>query len=254
MLITESFVMLNYPKTGSSFAREVIKDLYADVPCRWFRKRFCKELILPNIRHGAGVPDQHGTYSQIPPRYRNREIVSIVRNPYERFLSIFEFRYWVHNPLQPVDVIRARFPTFPNLTLDEYVDFDEYRFQRINRVPVGPQTVQFMQIFGRRFPPLMLGPYDLRSVLRYLAKVTFLRQENLNQELRQFLHRHGFSDEQTAFIESHARVNVTAEKSADRTSVWTPKALNYVRTAEALLFEILRENGICYESPRSQAA
>lgn len=82
MLVTDSFVMLNYPKTGSSFARKVIKDLYARQPKSWFRRRWCKELILPNIRT-CGADDQHGCYSQIPPQYRNREVMSIVRNPFE---------------------------------------------------------------------------------------------------------------------------------------------------------------------------
>jgi hypothetical protein len=253
MLITDCFVMLNYPKTGSSFARKVIKDLYAGEPRRWCGRRFCKELILPNIRT-AGVPDQHGTYSQIPRRYRNREIVSVVRNPYERFLSIYEFRYWVHNPLQPLDVIYDRFPNFPNLSLDEYVDFDRFRFERIDRLPVGPQTAQFMQIFGRKFPPRFSDSWDLNDVLRRLAPVTFLRQENLRQEIRTFLHRHGFSSAHTAFIESHEPVNVTVDRSASRDALWTPKALNYVGATESLLFQILAGNGIYYSTPQALAA
>jgi hypothetical protein len=138
MLITDSFVMLNYPKTGTSFARQVIKELYAREPRRWFG-RWCKELILPNIRT-PGVADQHGTYSQLPRRYRNREIVAIIRNPYDRFLSVFEFRYWVNVPLLPWDVVYRRFPSFPSLTLDEYVDFDELVSQPFYQVPVGTQT------------------------------------------------------------------------------------------------------------------
>ena len=253
MLITDSFVMLNYPKTGSSFARKVIKDLYAREPRRWFGGRYCKELILPNIRTG-GVADQHGTYSQIPRRFRNREIVSIVRNPYERFLSIYEFRYWAHNPRLPLDDVRERFPTFPHLSLDEYVDFNHFWSQKAFHLPVGSQTAQFMQIFGRHFPPRWSDPWDLKSVLARLPQVTFLRQENLRSDLRSFLRRHGFSHQRTAFIESHEPVNITLDKSADRDALWTSKALNYVSTTESLLFQILAEHGICYSPPRSLAA
>lgn len=122
VIVTESFVMLNLPKTGSTFARKVIKDLYASAPRSWFKRTYCLDLILPNIRH-AGEPDQHGCYCQIPRQYRKREIVSILRSPYERFLSAFEFRHWAYHPPRPAEVIRECFPTFPNLKLDEYIDF-----------------------------------------------------------------------------------------------------------------------------------
>lgn len=249
MLITESFVMLNYPKTGSTFARKVIKDLYASEPRRWFRRRYCEELILPNIRH-VGQPDQHGCYSQIPRRYRNREVMSIVRNPYERFLSGFEFRAWAINPLVAVETIRERFPKFPDFTLDEYVDF--CRFEQDSAV--GPQTFQFMQLFGRELPQSLSERPSLKEVMTGLAEVTFLRQENLNSELIAFLNRKGFSAERIAFIQKHEPMNVTINKSPDRKSLWTQKALNFVSTSETLLFQIFAELGICYEPPHSLAA
>jgi hypothetical protein len=84
--------------------------------------------------------------------------------------------------------------------------------------------------------------------------VTFLRQENLRAELRSFLHRHSFSAEQTAFIESRESVNVTAGKTSNRDALWTPKALNYVGTADSMLFAICAEQGIHYEPPRALAA
>jgi hypothetical protein len=177
-----------------------------------------------------------------------------VRNPYERFLSIFEFRYWAQNPHLPIEVVRERFPTYPNLSLDEYVDFDRFVFQRVFQLPVGSQTAQFMQMFGRRFPPRVSDSWDLKSVLGRLADVTFLRQENLRRELRSMLHRHGFSPEQTAFIESHESVNVTDDQALDRGALWTPKALSYVGDMESLLFRILGEKGIFYDPPRALAA
>jgi hypothetical protein len=249
MLVTESFVMLNYPKTGSTFARKVIKDLYVSEPRRWFSRRYCTELILPNVRH-AGPSDQHGCYSQIPRRYRNREVLSIVRNPYDRFLSGFEFRYWAVNPIASLETICERFPTFPDLTLDEYVDF----FQFEHDSPVGPQTFQFMQLFGRELPRPFSERPSVKSVMDGLANVTFLRQENLNSELVEFLIRKGFSKERTAFIKQHEPMNVTVGRSTNRNRLWTDKALNFVSSTESLLFEVLAEMGISYESPRSLAA
>ncbi|MDD1610404.1 MAG: hypothetical protein LUO95_07320, partial [Methylococcaceae bacterium] len=82
--------MLNLPKTGSSFARAAIKEIYEQRQSkknviikalqRLMFKQFgyYSELILPNIKV-AGIEspaDQHGTFSQIPRNYLNREIVS----------------------------------------------------------------------------------------------------------------------------------------------------------------------------------
>jgi hypothetical protein len=248
MLITESFVMLNYPKTGSSFARKVIKDLYAREPRRRFGGRWCKELILPNIRHES-EPNQHGCYSQIPRRYRNREVVSIVRSPYERFISNFEFRYWVNNPILQASVVQERFPTFPELSLDQYVDFDALVAKAVSKVALGAQTVQFVQLFSRQFPKTIDDSLDLATAIDGLANITFLRQENLNLELMSFLRRKGFSNEETAFIETHEPVNVTPGGSPNRDALWTAKALDYVRTTEGLLFEILAAMGFCYDPP-----
>ena len=86
-----------------------------------------------------------------------------------------------------------------------------------------------------------------------LAEVTFLRQESLNLDLMAFLQRKGFSPEQIAFINTHELLNVTVGGSANRSQLWTPKALEYVSRAESLLFDILDERGINYDVPRLSA-
>lgn len=237
--------MLNYPKTGSTFARKVITDLYASAPRRWFKRRYCLDLLLPDIENPE-ERHQHGCYCQIPKRYRNREVVTIIRNPYDRFLSAFEFRHWAYHPPRPVELIRERFPTFPNLALDEYVDFFELEYGSA----VGPQAFQFIKLFSREQPTPFSTRPSLKSVLDGLAKITFLRQDSLNSELMSFLQRKGFSAEQTAFIGKHERVNVTVGGSADRSQIWTPKALEFVSRAESLLFEILHHFGITFEAPQ----
>jgi len=81
MIITDDFVMLNFPKTGSSFAREALKRLYAN--------RNIIELMLPKItekRYRDRV-DQHGTFRQIPLAHKNKPVLSITRNPLSRFQS-----------------------------------------------------------------------------------------------------------------------------------------------------------------------
>jgi hypothetical protein len=92
MLIFDSFILLNYPKTGSTFARTVLKEIYD----RRFRQLSMtgkvaslvgirerpqvKELMFPNIkfREIRQKTDQHGCYTQIPVEYRDRPVVAIM--------------------------------------------------------------------------------------------------------------------------------------------------------------------------------
>jgi len=265
MIITESFVMLNYPKTGSSFARKVIKELYQRYPRRFFKRRFIKELMLPNIREaGNAPPDQHGTYSQIPREYRDREIVTVVRNPFDRFLSGYEFRHWAHYPPLPMDVIRMHFPQFPKLTIEQYIAMNQMVIglnaflDREPRARIGEQTVQFIHLFfknPRRVLAEISDEYmDSDRVFDDMAEITFLRQERLNEELAAFLRRKGFTRRESAFIESHEPVNVTVGKNPDRERLWTQRALDYVREYERTIFRILEARGISYGRPLVKAA
>lgn len=79
MIITKDIVFLNLPKTGSTFVRKTIKELYNkrienNILLRiGLRLKLLKhpyrELILPNLLLKKGLTeysDQHGHYTQIP--------------------------------------------------------------------------------------------------------------------------------------------------------------------------------------------
>jgi hypothetical protein len=276
MIVTESFVMLNNPKTGSTFARDVLKGLYAARRRRGsVRERlrsllgggplYMEELILPN-EHIRGVkrpPDQHGAYRQIPARHRGKAIVSVVRSPYDRMLSAYEFGWWTKQPqiegFVEERVVKDRFPSFPDLTLDEFVDYREMVLNDLRRrmlapqASVGPQTILFVRMFCRD-PKAVIARMDdayvdSDAIFDDLPRITFLRQENLVEELIAFLARHGFSAEETEPVRSKPKRNVTNRDPAQRARLWTPKALDYVATRERLLFRIFERHGIAYGPP-----
>jgi hypothetical protein len=122
--------MLNLPKTGSTFARTVIKEVYQPsllkkilVKLRLV-PRDLMELRLPNIKMPNQNFDQHGTYDQIPKEYLNRTVFSIIRNPYSNFLSLYQFRSWANPEQLTVDklILERDFPSFPELDIDSYAD------------------------------------------------------------------------------------------------------------------------------------
>jgi len=283
MLITDSFVMLNMPKTGSSFVRSAIKDIYA----RRRKKAPATYKILKKIQPLASFADpkvdqhlflkelklttsnqlpknQHGFYSQIPHQYRDREVASAIRNPYDRFLSTYTYRWWARYPRIDQNTILKHLPNYPDLSMDEYVDLlnlfntaaTDYTSGARSR-KVGPQTTVFVRMFSKE-PEYSFKQIDsnasLDDIVSNLAKITFLRQEKLTEELASFLESHGFSKEETGSVKRKKKVNTSRKSDDDVKRLWTPKSLAYVREREALLFQILEELGISYSSSEYEQA
>lgn len=267
MLVTRTFVLLNNPKTGSSFCRTVLKEIHAERARRrsMVRRAMSRsddslvELLLPNIKVAHNQErDQHGTWSQIPEEYRDREVASVVRNPYDRFLSMYQFRWWEKHPPVPADVLMQELPHFPDLSLDDFVTLNELavrhgRMSDGGEVRLGNQSAQFIQMFFRNPSAVLeratrpdVEPAELAAEL---APITFLRQENLNHDFASFLARHGYTDAEVDYARTRPPVNVTRAGGSDRRSMWTPTALDYVGSDERFLIETLNGVGIRYERP-----
>jgi hypothetical protein len=255
VLVTSRFVVINLPKTGSSFVRQVIKRIYARRRWRWRADRFLKELMLPRTRY-AGV-DQHGWVSQIPNAYRHLPIVSVVRNPYERMVSDYDFRWWADHPNLPAEELQRRFPHFPDLSFDEFAEFwDVKATQRLNGenpLGLGFQTVQFVNFFflnyGRALSSLGDDYVESGAFREDMADVTFLRQERLRDELAAWLQRFDFSEAEVELCRTYPLVNPTIGGMADRRSLWTEKAIATARTRERFLFQMLAQLGVDYQAP-----
>lgn len=281
MLVTSQFVVLNVPKSGSSFVREVIKSIYKNRD-RLHRKRTgmlrtaidrlrrhdvqaehrLKELILPNIRLRGRPADQHGTYVQVPGRFRNRAVIAVIRNPYDKLVSDYEFRWWAKYPPVPRDQLRNIVPNFPDLSFEEYLRMSECtaaaKLKGRNPLELGNLTIEFVQFFFKN-PPEALGRMSDSYVAsgqfrRDMAEVIFLRQERLNEDLADVLGRHGFQEEELELCRSHPRVNETVSRDTDRASLWTPWSLHHVRTRERLLLLMLEKLGFHCAPPQPSVA
>jgi hypothetical protein len=273
VIITTTFVMLNNPKTGSSFARTVLKEIHTRrTKAAWWkrlsaraagRQALMRELLLPDMEYDGRLSDRsrsyHGSYAQIPARYRGREVVSITRNPYLLFASHYEFRWWAEHPPIDPEVLARHFPRFPNLSIDEFVDFSNMRVahgpfgDRLTDLEIGDLTLYFVKMFFRDpagtlngLPAAWTGS---RQFAELLPPITFLRQENLLEDLTGFLARHGYADDELALVRDHARVNETMGGVEDRTALLTPKVIAHIQTRERLLLQMLESRGIHYDVP-----
>lgn len=246
MLVTNKFVMLNFPKTGSSFARKVIKKVYANTQTELSKSGLkCEELILPNTRNkvSQNKSDHHGTYSQIPPSYMDREIVSILRNPLDRFLSIYKYGAWKHSPPLPKDLLRKLFPNFPELYIDEFIEMQNESIKHrlgfdIKKNEIGIQSVQLIQMFFRN-PDLTLknifsGLYSREEVEAGIGEIKFLSQENLREDLLYLLIKCGFKDDELAFIQLEKASNISDYTINDKSILLTDKLKMYLEDKEWL--------------------
>jgi hypothetical protein len=257
MIVTDKFVFLHYPKTGGSFVAHVLKKIHRRIR---YRKLFinvptCRELLLPNVKriHGAYRYNQHGTYEQIPEEYKALPIISCIRNPFDRYVSTYEFRNWSKKYLAPVHKIIERYPDFPNLNFEQYLSFinifdiESRVHHDLLKVDIGMITYSFIQFFFRdpqQIIPNLNDEYLASDAyVRDMPEITFLRTENLNRELYDLLLKFGYREDDISFIIKEEKINVTQRREKEKSwkDYYNKDMIEIVRYKERFLFKLFPE-------------
>ena len=213
MIITPQMVLLNYPRTGSTWARGVVRHLHG-VEASGLARRLARtrlgwrgfhELTLPIDRTASARRErrrsQHGSWRQIPGWARGREVVSVGRDPLVQLESMYHHGFWRDHPPAPLDEVRRVLPSFPELDLGEYLTLLE-RFALPDvlqgaRPPaeVGVLTAHFLRFFHPRPDEVLRGltdeDLDGERLLAELPPVRLLRTERLRAELGEVLRAQG---------------------------------------------------------------
>lgn len=219
-----------------------------------------QEFILPNIQiKGFTIPqNQHGCYLQIPEHHRHKKIYSVSRNPISRFASLYEFKHWTAYPFVPEAVLSKKYPNFPNLSIEEFYELqiDTMLYSRLNatedRIHVGLQTVQFIQMFFKNPDRVIKGLNDayLESddFIEDIAPITFLRQDHLREDLARVLFdHHGYSAEEVEIIHQTPGINVTAGRKIGIEESLPDSLIKKIAERERLLFRIYKHFDIDYD-------
>ncbi len=255
MLITDKFVMINFPKTGSTFARKALFQVHA--PSRLDRilqklqlaKPELEELIMHKFffteAEKASKPeaDQHGGCMQIPEKHKGKEIMSVVRDPETRLVSAYEFKAWQRQVFPSVQVLKEQYPHFPDLSFAEFLEAT-YANAHVAQPPgvqvqIGPLTTQFIRFYAR--DPLktiqsLREDTDLRKDRDlHFPKIQFLHTENLNQEFHDFLLGLGYAPDRIAFILNKKKENITKRSQE---SYITPEIRRTIQDQERFFYQV----------------
>ncbi len=264
MIITDQFVLLNFPRTGSTFVREALASVYGRGGSRFEkvlgrfrpdRDRF-RELLLPIDRTTTALKvarkSQHGCYSQIPAADRGKPVLCVKRNPFERFVSQFEQGFWRENPPGDLRELQQLFPEFPDLSFSDYLKMDQVvayndvRQGAAVEADVGTCTLHFIRFFYPDPVAALAGLSDERidsgEFLRGMPDIHFLQTENLVPGLRAFLSSVGFDEDKTSFLVDKPRVNGSPRRGK-RTwrDYFTPGEAERYRQRNRLLFQMFPE-------------
>ena len=263
MIITESFVWINYPKTASTFVRTSLRSIYATSRYNILRRlrlrgRWMQEVMLPEKRAWVGdrygAPTPHGTLQQIPLEHRSKPVVSAMRHPVSRCLSLYNYGDWQIEDQLPRSSaeIKSRWPAFPNLDFETFVEYGILEGSATLNVggqiySLGPQSSDFLAFFtpsrNHEQRGFVFGTW--RDLERALAEITFLVSDDINNQLFSLLVRFGFNRAHVKHIVTLHRINESKELVS--ASLINEKTRKRIESCEWLLFEWWKKisNGVC---------
>jgi hypothetical protein len=245
MILTNDFVYIHQPKTGGTFVTKVLERLYG-----------------PQGKRGALLnTHKHGACSEVPEAWRDKPLLTTLRNPYDRYVSQYRFAWWKRYPDMYCgeEEMRAMFPHYPELSFGDFLRLANTKF--VNRYQrqetgfrngnfpeerrLGWHTEQFVRFYCRQ-PREVFSAIDEAYIAggrcrQDMFPVRFTFSESLNGALHAFLREVGHAPEDIAFILDAAKIYPDEggrEPGDTWQSYYTPELKHFVRTRERLLFEL----------------
>jgi len=258
VILTDAFVLLNFPRTGSTFVRSAVRRLHAPWwdafglldanprPSSGFR-----ELTLPIDRtrkaERLGRRSQHGRWGQIPDSHRHLPVVSVVRHPLDHAVSSYLHEDWRMAPPADEAALRRRFPAWPRLDFGAYLEFEhEFALPDVLKgirpaAEIGCLSAHFLRFFARDPDATLAGLTEDRigsgALALDLPPIRWLRHDRLNDDLAAFLGEMGYPRGRIDRALRRRRENVSRER---RGRPWrdffTPETEARKRHRERLVF------------------
>ncbi len=267
MIITENFVFIHCQKTGGTFVANVLRDLLCPnsnfhIFYRIYRK-FNIKVPFFNYKYREMLVkdrDQHGWCNDIPKNDRDKRIVTIIRNPYDYYVSAFKFQWWkrelegstpkkVAGFFSDPETVKRLHPEYANWSFADFIDisweFSKWRNRTLIKYPqmkdMGLLTHRFVYFYCKNHEQIFRAAENYNSffnaVKSNLYDIDFMKQENLNQELYDFLLSVGYAKSGISFILERKKIN-TSRKDTEFKSYYNEPLKQRIRETDALLFDL----------------
>lgn len=264
MIVTDKFIFIHQPKTGGTFVVNALAELYDlkdklkhDLP----ENTEHREFHFFNNKYGRFVikGKKHSLCDEIEKQdLQERLILGNTRNPLDLYVSQYEFGWWKRKEYnQYYDTVKnfkTKYPGFPDLRFEEYLKLDYETFNwffndgLFGKDGFGMSTVRFIKFYCRNQDKLLQklsrinwSTFDLKSEL---YSIHFIRTNNLNDGLFNFLVNIGFEIEDVQFIIDKNRT-LPLGKGRSKEQKWkkyyTPELLETVLKKDKLLFDLFPE-------------
>ena len=234
MIIAPKFVLINFPKTGTTFVRTALNAVHGVNNSRLHRvlrklnieKPIARELLLPKLYgdYDASCKDQHGVYRQIPKPKKYKKIVTIIRNPLARYMSSYVFGWWKQHPPFPLEQVKLDFPDFPNLSFLDFYRLLNHPLVNEDKINIsgarqyGNYTRMFLVFYSENPEDAVKNLLKGKTLMSVIPKITFLHQESLRDELYGFLKTVGYSELEAQRVYSIEDQNVGSATEKDAIS------------------------------------
>lgn len=240
------------PKTGGTFVTEMLRKVYLgyryrskeDVTirdkCLHLRDRFLRKLSLsPWVD-----TNKHGYCSEIPSQYKSLPILGCIRNPFDWYVSLYEFQWWKRHPEEYPGLLEH--PHFPNLSFREFLQLENNDWLNLFNpgVTVDPSIGGFTARFinycfcrPNEVLPSVAGLESKERIARAMYPVTFLHTEALNRDLSEYLSQFISSRRALRFVESEKPILPTGRKTPWR-DYYDADLMGEIRERDRLVFSL----------------
>jgi hypothetical protein len=276
MVITDKFVYIHMPKTGGTFVTSVLFRIHnppAPVSTRLnSARRFIASVLnrFPSPVNSqspygpiADLEPKHGTCNDIPEQHRLKPVLSSFRNPYDWYVSQYEFGWWkrtflYHPELHPTPVgfaIEQVLPEFikkhshfPDISFREFVVLCNQAALVYNKetgADFGLYTHGFLRFYCREASKVisLIDPDYIRSggYRLDMFNVDFLATHRLNEGLYDYLVSRGYRVSDLKFLPGAGKILPMGKGRRDDQKwqkYYTPDLMKHVREKDWVLFEM----------------
>lgn len=268
MLLTDKFVYIHNPKTGGTFVREMLRRIHNG---QGYNTRISRFAGVCLGKTGGGIvdtslykiyPPVHATCREIPILFRTKPILSAIRNPYDQYVSQYEYGNWKVYPetiFYAINQMMEEYPHFPRVSFAEYLKMlnKYHHLKSIKRKleeedSIGCGTDRFFRLYCKQQMENFLSNLDRELIdsgkyKEYLYPINWIKTENLNRDLYNFLLHIGYEAEKIQIILDAEKVLPALPPGSQRRTeykwekYYTPEIKKYVRQKERILFSLFPE-------------